>query len=154
MSTPGLNLTGIGSADICGRELRGLAELKTRRGRHRQDQRQHRRHKAKTASTRPRGRSTILCRKQTTGDMHLSCSHPSEATTHIASDCKAKNHDVQPLRKGSVDHKRLRSDEHRFPLSPCWTNFELKHYTRSTGDQRAIDVSQFHKNQGTPLLQS
>ena len=72
--------------------------------------------KAKTASTRPRGRSTILCRKQTTGDMHLSCSHPSEATTHIASDCKAKNHDVQPLRKGSVDHKRLRSDDHRFPL--------------------------------------
>jgi hypothetical protein len=36
----------------------------------------------------------------------------------------------------------------------CWTNFELKHYTRSTGDQSAIDVSQFHKNQGTPLLQS
>jgi hypothetical protein len=36
----------------------------------------------------------------------------------------------------------------------CWTNFELKHYTGSTGDQRAIDVSRFHKNQGTPLLQS
>ncbi len=51
-----------------------------------------------------------------TGDMHLSCSHPSEAT-RIASDCKAKNYDVQPLRKGSVDHKRLRSDDHRFPLN-------------------------------------
>ncbi len=77
----------------------------------------HRRHKAKTASRRPRGRSSILCRKQTTGDMHLSCSHPSEATTHIASDCKAKNYDVQPLLEGSVDHKRLRSDDHRFPLN-------------------------------------
>jgi len=76
----------------------------------------HRRHKAKTASRRPRGRSSILWRKQTTGDMHLPCSHPSEATTHIASDCKAKNYDVQPLRKGSVDHKRLRNDDHHFPL--------------------------------------
>jgi len=50
-----------------------------------------------------------------TGDMHLSCSHPLEAT-RIASDCKAKNYDVQPLHKGSVDHKRLRTDDHRFPL--------------------------------------
>ena len=84
--------------------------------RRRQDQTGHRRHKAKTTSTRPRRRSSILWRKQTTGDMHLSCSHPSEATTHIASDCKEKNYDVQPLRKGSVDHKRLRNDHHRFPL--------------------------------------
>ena len=140
----------------------------------------HRRHKTKTVSRRPRGRSSILWRKQTTGDMHLSCSHPSEATTHIASDCKAKNYDVQPLRKGSVDHKRLRNDHHRFPLkhwkvfakasNSTFFFFRLRvmpkqgeHVGRFSNwnitlGARAINARstfhQFHKDQGTPLLQS
>ena len=55
------------SADIYGRDLQGLTEFKASRvdvdkvsG--------HRRHKAKTVSTRPRGRSLILLVKQTTRD--------------------------------------------------------------------------------------
>jgi len=118
---------------------------------------------------------TVIDTVEEGDDRHLSCSHPSEATTHIASDCKAKNYDVQPLRKGSVDHKRLRSDDHRFPLchwkvftkassstfffpfagaaetgGACWTIFELKHYTRSTDDQRVIDVSPVSQEPGNP----
>ena len=45
--------------------------------------------------------------------------------THIASDFKAKNYDVQPLRKGSVDHKRLRSDETLLPSQDI-TRFRKK----------------------------
>ena len=126
------------------------------------------------------------CKKDTlhwtrTDGIHPSCNHPSEATTQIASDCKAKNYiqrsaAAQRERRPQASLKRRPSlpspalevftKNLRIPHffssvcghaetgGACWTILELKHYTRCTGDQRAIDVSPVLQGPGTPPLQS
>ena len=123
------------SVDICGRDIQGLTEFKT--SRHDVDKTGgHRHHKAKTVSTRPRGRSSILWMKQTTSDWQTwtsgvgarndtlywsrsdgrqpSCNHPLRTPNQITSGCKVKNYihgsvTAQTERKPQASEKRRRS---------------------------------------------
>ena len=128
------------SADIFGgKRTSQSVQVKSRR--RRQDQTGHRRHKAKTASTRPRRWASILRRKQTTSDWqtwtsevsattahfteHVPTANIRSATIHQEQPCRlyldAKRRPtfrVHPLRNGSVDHKRLRYDDTSLPSHP------------------------------------
>jgi hypothetical protein len=118
----------------------------------------HRRHKKKTVSTRPRGRSSILWMKQMTNDwqawtigagakMTHSTSHvPMEenrpATIHWEHPTRLDltvrrrtTFTVKPLWRGSVDHERLRSDKHSLP-SQTLESFSVCRWCRNRGTTR------------------